>query len=107
MRRRRAAGRGRSGFGEMAWRGTGSKHFKCPPIFVGSIPVSPDPPYSRRWCYVTDEYRPRIFVSDVVSPMNIWDGSKLNWTAHIFIGVRPKPTNINYIRRFRVPMNII
>jgi hypothetical protein len=43
----------------------------------------------------------------VVPPTNIWGGSKSNWKTHIFIGAQPKPMNINYIRRFQIPTDII
>jgi hypothetical protein len=65
------------------------------------------PPHIFVGGHVTNEYMPRIFVGDVVPPTNIWGGSKSNWKTHIFIGAQPKPMNINYIRRFQIPTDII
>jgi hypothetical protein len=65
------------------------------------------PPHIFVGGHVTNKYKPRIFVGDVAPPMNIWGESKSNWTTHIFVGAQPKPMNINYVRQFWVPTNII
>jgi hypothetical protein len=93
-------------FGKMSAALFWSKRFKCPPILAGHT-HHPCVPYIRRWGHVTDENRSHIFVGDVVPPTNIWNGLKSNRTVPIFVGVWPKPMNINYIHRFRVSTNII
>jgi hypothetical protein len=55
----------------------------------------PCAPYIHRWRHVTDEYMSRIFISDVAPPMNIWDGSKSNLTAHIFVSLGTDEYNWN------------
>jgi hypothetical protein len=82
----------------------GNGEFLNPPIFVGT--TSALPPYIR-WCgHVIDEYKPRIFVGDVASLMNLWGWSKSTQVPHWLIGDKYTPMNIAYIHRFWVPMNI-
>jgi hypothetical protein len=67
----------------------------------------PCTPYICQWRHVTDEYSAHIFIGDVALAMNIWGGSKLNWTGPIFvsvpcifIGFGTGEYNLNYIGRY-------
>jgi hypothetical protein len=70
--------------------------FMNPPTFVGTR--QPCLHYIYRWGHVTDEYKPCIFVGDVVSLMNLRGWSKSTQAPYMFVSPKYKPSNINYIR---------
>jgi hypothetical protein len=71
------------------WTWNVKRNWSClylsPTNIDGSYP-SALPPYIHWRSYITDEYKPCIFINDVASPTNIRGWSKSTWDLSICVG---------------------